>query len=113
MILQVVSWRREEVPDSVSTVFSAVNHVGFVVHNLAEGARFFTEVLGFEPVAGRTGNLAPSSDLLTRRFGIDANASGQFAFFRLGDAFIELLEWTLPAQNSPPPLNSDLGGRHV
>ena len=94
-------------------MFTAVNHVGFVVRNLDEGTRFFTEVLGFERVAGRAGPLAPSGDQLTRRFGIDANASGQFAFFRLGDAFIELLEWSASGQNSFPPLNSDLGGRHL
>jgi glyoxylase I family protein len=90
-----------------------VNHVGLVVRNLEEGARFFTEVLGFERVAGRAGALASSGDLLTRRFGIDANASGQFAFFQLGSAFIELLEWTAPGRNNTPPLNSDLGGRHL
>jgi catechol 2,3-dioxygenase-like lactoylglutathione lyase family enzyme len=97
----------------LATLFSAVNHVGFVVRDLDEGARFFTEVLGFEPVAGRAGTLAASGDVLSRRFGIDANASGRFAFFRLDDAFIELLEWSAPGQNQTPALNSDLGGRHL
>jgi len=39
----------------VAGPFSAVNHIGFVVRNLEEGARFFTEVLGFESVTERTG----------------------------------------------------------
>ena len=77
--------------------FSAVNHVGVVVRNLDEGARFFTDILGFEPVPERTGRLAPNGDTLTRRFGVDANADGRFAFFRHGNALIELLEWTAPA----------------
>jgi hypothetical protein len=31
----------------------------------------------------------------------------------LGDSVIELLEWTAPNRNEIPPLNSDLGGRHL
>jgi glyoxylase I family protein len=50
---------------------------------------------------------------MTRRFGIDAAASGNFAFLQLGNAVIELLEWTAPGRNETPPLNSDLGGRHI
>lgn len=97
----------------VTNPFSDVNHVGIVVSNLDEGARFFTEVLGFEPVPGRTGRLAPEGDTLSRRFGVDPNAEARFAFFRMGDALIELLEWTAPGRNESAPLNSDLGGRHL
>ena len=94
--------------------FSAINHIGFVVKNLDEGARFFTDVLGFEAVTTRTGELTPSGDdTLTRRFGVDAAAHGRFAFFRLGDTFIELLEWSAPGRNETVPLNSDLAGRHL
>jgi len=97
----------------VTNPFTAINHVGVVVRNLDEGARFFTDVLGFSPVAERTGRLAPNDDSLTRRFGVDANADGHFAFFRLGDNLIELLEWIAPGRNETAPLNSDLGGRHL
>jgi len=97
----------------VTNPFSAVNHVGLVVRNLDEGARFFTDVLGFEPVPERTGRLVPNGDTLTRRFGVDANADGRFAFFRHGNALIELLEWTAPGRKDTAPLNSDLGGRHL
>jgi catechol 2,3-dioxygenase-like lactoylglutathione lyase family enzyme len=97
----------------VTNPFSAVNHVGVVVSNLDEGARFLTDVLGFAPVPERTGRLAPNGDTLTRRFGVDANADGRFAFFRLGDNLIELLEWSAPGRNETAPLNSDLGGRHL
>jgi catechol 2,3-dioxygenase-like lactoylglutathione lyase family enzyme len=97
----------------VSGPFSAVNHVGLVVRNLEEGKQFFTEVLGFELVVDRTGVLSPNGDQLTRRFGVDANAEGRFAFFRLAGGLIELLEWTAPNRNETAPLNSDLGGRHL
>jgi catechol 2,3-dioxygenase-like lactoylglutathione lyase family enzyme len=84
-----------------------------VVRNLDEGLTFFTEVLGFEAIPDRRGDLIPSGDILTRRFGIDANSVGRYAFVRLADFVIELLEWTAPDQNAIPPLNSDVGGRHL
>ena len=104
---------RERFTNTVPGPFPAVNHVGFVVRSLEEGSRFLVDVLGFEIVEGRSGTLVGQGDLLTRRFGIDANAEGKFAFFRLGDSFIELLEWTAPHRNESSPLNSDMGGRHV
>jgi catechol 2,3-dioxygenase-like lactoylglutathione lyase family enzyme len=97
----------------VTGPFSAVNHVGFVVRDLDEGTRFFIDVLGFEAVLERTGRLAPNGDTLTRRFGVDANADGRFAFFRLGGNLVELLEWAAPGRNESAPSNSDLGGRHL
>ena len=93
--------------------FSAVNHVGFVVRDIEDGLSFFTDVLGFERVEGRRGDALPDDDLLTRRFGVDANASGKWAFLRLGDTLVELLEWSAPGRNETTPLNSDLGGRHI
>lgn len=97
----------------MSSPFAAVNHVGFVVRDIEEGLRFFTDVLGFEAVEGRRGDVQPKDDLQTRRFGVDASASGQWAFLRLGDVYIELLAWTAPNRNETPPLNSDVGGRHI
>jgi catechol 2,3-dioxygenase-like lactoylglutathione lyase family enzyme len=104
-------WREGAV--RVSGPFSAVNHVGLVIRNLDEGTRFFIDVLGFEAVADRKGTLVPNGDQQTRRFGVDAKAEGRFAFFRLGDNLIEVLEWTAPNRNETAPLNSDLGGRHL
>lgn len=93
--------------------FAAVNHVGFVVRNLEEGLTFFIDILGFTRIEGRAGSLLPDGDVLTRRFGIGADARGEFAFVRLGDSVIELLEWVAPDQNTSPPRNSDIGGRHL
>jgi catechol 2,3-dioxygenase-like lactoylglutathione lyase family enzyme len=62
--------------------FSAVNHAGFVVRDLDEGIRFFVDVLGFEIVADRKGTLSPNGDMLTRLFGVPAEASGRYQFFQ-------------------------------
>lgn len=97
----------------MSGPFSAVNHVGFVVSNLEQALAFFTDVFGFERIEGRTGSILPEGDALTRRFGIDSNASGEYAFVRLGESIIELLVWSAPGQHQSPPLNSDWGGRHL
>jgi catechol 2,3-dioxygenase-like lactoylglutathione lyase family enzyme len=97
----------------VSGPFTAVNHVGYVVRNLEAGSRFLVDVLGFDIVEGRSGTLSADGDLLTRRFGVDANAEGRYAFFRLADTFVELLEWTAPDRDESSPLNSDMGGRHL
>lgn len=97
----------------MSSPFSAVNHIGFVVSDLEKALGFFTEVLGFTRIEGRAGSIAPEGDALVRRFGIDANAFGNYAFVQLGDSVIELLAWSAPNQNQTPPLNSDWGGRHL
>lgn len=97
----------------MSSPFSAVNHVGYVVRDIEEGLTFFTDVLGFERVEGRRGDAPPKDDLQTRRFGVPADASGKWAFLRLGDSLVELLEWSAPGRNETTPLNSDLGGRHL
>ena len=97
----------------MSSLFAAVNHVGFVVCSLEEGSRFLINVLGFQYVEGRSGTISAEGDLMTRRFGVGASAEGKFAFLRLGDTFVELLEWTAPNRNESSPLNSDVGGRHL
>jgi catechol 2,3-dioxygenase-like lactoylglutathione lyase family enzyme len=97
----------------VSSPFTAVNHIGFVVRSLDEALAFFADVLGFEPIVERRGDLLPIGDVLNRRFGIDPTSTGRFAFMKLGASVIELLEWSAPDQNQNPPLNSDVGGRHL
>ena len=97
----------------MTSPFSAVNHIGYVVSDLDVALQFFTELLGFEAVLERRGNILPSDDIQTRRFGTDPSASGRFAFLRLADALVEVLEWSAPNQNQTAPLNSDFGGRHL
>jgi catechol 2,3-dioxygenase-like lactoylglutathione lyase family enzyme len=93
--------------------FAAVNHIGFVVADLERALTFFTDLLGFTAIEGRSGSIEPDGDALTRRFGIHPDASGRYAFVQMGDAVIELLAWTAPDQNIVAPLNSDRGGRHL
>ncbi|MGH2551007.1 MAG: VOC family protein [Thermomicrobiales bacterium] len=96
------------------SVFSGVNHVGYVVSDLDLAARFVTDVLGFEEVEGRSGvNFDPDGDLLTERFGVHPRARGQFRFFRGGDTLVELLAWEAPDYVGEPAHNSNLAGRHL
>ena len=94
--------------------FQGVNHIGYVVSDLDLAERFVTEVLGFEVVAERTGELGDAeSDLMTRRLGVHPRATGSFRFYRTGDQLIEFLQWQSPDQVTIPARNSDLGGRHL
>src|SRR6478609_1721038 len=92
----------------------AVNHIGYVVSDLDLAGRFFEEALGFERVIGRTGKLGDTDgDLMTRRFGLDPRATGEFIFFQLDGFAVELLAWDAPGRNETPALNSDAAGRHL
>ena len=99
---------------STSNPFSAVNHVGFVVSDLIAAGELLVDVLGFERIVERRGHIAfPGTDAPRRLFGVDPEASAEFAFFRLGEAVVELLEWRGPNRSTTPAGNSDLGGRHL
>ncbi len=96
------------------SLFSGVNHVGYVVSDLDLAARFFVEVLGFEEVPSRAGvNFDPDGTLLTERFGVHPRARGDYRFFRYGDSLVELLAWQAPDHDGTPARNSDLAGRHL
>lgn len=94
--------------------FSAVNHVGFVVTDLVDAGAFVVETLGFERIVERRGTIAFSGTDATRRlFGVDPDATAEFAFFRLGEAVVELLQWQGPHRSIVAAGNSDLSGRHL
>ena len=98
----------------MSNPFQGVNHIGYVVSDLDQAERFATEVLGFEIVADRTGELGdPDGDLLSRRLGVHPRATGAFRFYRAGDLLIEFLQWQSPDQVTAPARNSDVSGRHL
>ena len=99
---------------SISSPFAAVNHVGFVVSDLVAGGALLVDVLGFERIVARRGHIAfPGTDAARRLFGVDPEATAEFAFFRFGDAVVELLQWQGPGRSTIPAGNSDLGGRHL
>jgi catechol 2,3-dioxygenase-like lactoylglutathione lyase family enzyme len=94
--------------------FRGVNHIGYVVTDLDLAERFVTEILGFEVVAGRTGELGePEGDAMYRRLGVHPRATGSFRFYRSGDLMIEFLAWASPDQVPAPARNCDIAGRHL
>lgn len=99
---------------SSNSPFVAVNHVGLVVRDLDAAGTFFVDALGFERISDRRGMIAfPGTDTASRLFGVDPEATAEFAFFRLGHAVVELLEWRGPSRSTTPAGNSDLAGRHL
>jgi catechol 2,3-dioxygenase-like lactoylglutathione lyase family enzyme len=97
----------------MSSPFIAVNHPGFVVSDLAAASTFFVDILGFEALPRKGSTSDPGGQRMTDWFGVDATAESRWAFFRLGDDVVELMEWTQPDPNQSSPRNSDLGGRHL
>ena len=94
--------------------FSGANHVGFVVTDLASAGDLFVDALGFERIVERRGTIAfPGTDAPRRLFGVDPDATAEYAFFRLGDTVVELLQWHGPSRLETPAGNSDLAGRHL
>lgn len=90
-----------------------VDHVGYVVNDLAAAVTFFIEQLGFHDLNRRDVLRDDAGDLMTQRYNVDARAVGRYAFIGAGDDKVELLEWTAPDRNQRAARNSDLGGRHL
>ncbi|HEU5103998.1 MAG TPA: VOC family protein [Roseiflexaceae bacterium] len=88
-----------------------IDHYGYVVPDLDQAVAFFTDVLGFE-LLSLDDPITFSDDSLARWYHVHPRASARFAFVRYGPAIVELTEWQAPDQNTLPPSNSDLGGRH-
>jgi len=103
----------EQADHATEQPFAGVDHVGYVVSDLDAASAFFVDVLGFEALPRRGEASHPDGDHMTHWFGVHPRASSRFAFFRLGDSVVELLEWTAPDQHRVHPRNSDHGGRHL
>jgi hypothetical protein len=50
---------------------------------------------------------------MTALFGVHPRSQARYCFLGLGDAKVELLEWSAPERVTSSPLNSDAGGRHI
>lgn len=92
----------------------AVHHVAFTVPDLDQAVDFFRDVLGARllyrigPVEDRQG------DWMTRKLGVDRDASARIAMLRLGPTTnLELFQYTAPGQRHDLPRNSDWGGHHL
>ncbi|MEU7527617.1 VOC family protein [Saccharothrix sp. NPDC042600] len=92
----------------------AVHHVAYTVPDLDQAVRFFVDVVGAELVY-RLGPVEdPDGDWMTRKLGVDPQASTNIAMLRLGPVTnLELFEYTAPDQRRELPRNSDWGGHHL
>jgi glyoxylase I family protein len=90
-----------------------LDHSGFVVTNLAAASAFFVDVLGFEALPRKGVIRDDAGDNMTGWFGTHPRSVSRFAFFKLGDGLIELLEWDSPDRDAEPANNSDASGRHL
>lgn len=98
----------------MSSPFGGIDHVGYVVSDLDLAARFAIDVLGFEAIAERAGNLGdPDGDAMTRRFGVHPRATGVYRFFKASNLAIEFLAWESPDRVPTTARNCDAGGRHL
>ena len=75
-----------------------LHHIGMSVPSLEEGRRFYVDVLGFEELG--IGEFARDPDI-DRILGLE-NSAGRSAYLRLGDAKIEMFEFSAPAQAPGP-----------
>jgi catechol 2,3-dioxygenase-like lactoylglutathione lyase family enzyme len=93
-----------------ATPVAAVDSIGIPVSDMERSRRFYTEVLGFEPVADREVFGAPYEKLYGV-FGVRLRS----VRMRLGDEFIELMQFQTP-RGRPLPGDSrsnDLWFQHV
>ena len=98
----------------MTSPFAGIDHVGYVVTDLDQALAFATDVLGFELVRERAGELADAdSDTLIRRLGVHERATGTFRFLSAGNGQVEFLVWKSPDQSTEVARNSDHSGRHL
>jgi catechol 2,3-dioxygenase-like lactoylglutathione lyase family enzyme len=96
-----------------SSPFVRLDHPGYVVTDLEAASAFFVDVLGFEALP-RKGVIAdPDGEKMTGWFGVDPRAVHKFAFFKIGNDVVELMECDAPGKNTAPAKNSDTAGRHL
>lgn len=90
-----------------------VDHVGYVVTDLAAAVQFLTDVLGFYEL-NRTGLLRDDEgDSQSSRYNVHPRAVGRYIFLGIGEDKVELLEWSAPERDGNPVRNTDAGGRHL
>jgi len=104
-----------QAPGGVPTL-RRLDHVGLVVPDLDAAVDFFVTVFG-GTVEVRHGpyRWSPEDpDLQVRQFDRHPRTEVEgIAVVRVGDAVLELLEFSAPDQRTQVPRTSDLGGHHV
>lgn len=98
----------------MSGPFAGVDHVGYVVTDLDQAIAFATEVLGFELIVERAGQLGDAeSDSMSRRFGVHDRATASYRFANGGSTPVEFLAWQSADQSAEIARNCDHSGRHL
>lgn len=100
-------------PEAPGTVpVSQIDHAGYAVPDLDEAISFFTALLGFEVVL--TSPLVSDPEWLGGHLEVPVPGTERLALLRHpSGGQIELLEFSVPEQDTTPPRNSDAGGRHL
>jgi catechol 2,3-dioxygenase-like lactoylglutathione lyase family enzyme len=87
---------------------SRVQHVGITVRDMERSLAFYRVVLGVEPDLVAEG----SGEELSQAVGV-SGAELSFAFLRVGDSILELLEYRAPEGRDFELRNCDVGATHV
>jgi glyoxylase I family protein len=93
---------------------AGVEHIGFTVPDLEEATRFFTTVIGCEPVY-TLGPFRSDGAWMTEHLNVHPRAvMRRLRFFRCANGpNFEIFEYESPEQQLAPPRNSDIGGHHL
>jgi catechol 2,3-dioxygenase-like lactoylglutathione lyase family enzyme len=91
-----------------TTRLTGIQHVGIPVASMERSLRFYKDVFGIEPdfVAGGSG------EELSQAVGV-REAELSFAFLRIGDSILELLEYSSPQGRPYDRSNCDVGAVHI
>lgn len=92
----------------MSVKLTGLHHVGLTVKDLDRSLEFYRSVFDLEPEF----DIEAEGAELGRAVGV-ADANLRFAFIRIGDAEIELLEYRNPRRESYDGRNCDVGAPHV
>ena len=85
-----------------------VQHVGVAVSDLARSLTFYADVLDVHPAFVAEGG----GDALSQAVGVP-DADLKFAFLKVGDSVLELLEYTQPTGRAYALRNCDVGAVHI
>lgn len=92
----------------------SVHHISVTVSDLDAAVDFFVNVIGCELLYKKGPFGDPDGASMTRRLGVNSDATARLAMLRCGPATnLELFQWESPDQNTVLPKNSDVGAMHI
>lgn len=95
--------------------FRGIDHIGITAPDFDQAARFFEDVLGFEPFYDQGPIGSPDSDFMQDMLNVHPRAEiRRVRHYRAGRGTnVELFEYASPDQRRQMPKNSDWGGHHL